>query len=63
MDENSYYKTQLFCDHIGGVYAGLGPDFRVLCQKTRKLVQDYYVKYYEPIGVQALCRKTSELIQ
>lgn len=59
MDENSYFKTQIFCDHIGGVYAGLGPDFRVLSQKSRKLVQDYYVKYFEPIGVQALCRKTS----
>lgn len=59
MDENSYFKTQIFCDHIGGVYAGLGPDFRVLSQKSRKIVQDYYVKYFEPIGVQALCRKTS----
>lgn len=63
MDENSYFKTQLYCDHIGGVYSGLGPDFRILSQKIRKLVQNYFVKYYEPMGVQALCRETSELIQ
>jgi 20S proteasome subunit alpha 2 len=34
-----------------------------LSQKTRKLVQNYFVKYFEPMGVQALCRETSELIQ
>ena len=39
MDETSYYKTQIFCDHIGAVYSGLGPDFRLLGQKSRKLVQ------------------------
>ena len=63
MDENSYFKNQIFCDHIGGVYSGLGPDFRVLSQKIRKLAQYHFVKYYEPMAVQALCRETSELIQ
>jgi 20S proteasome alpha/beta subunit len=56
MDENSYFKTQVYCEHIGGVYSGLGPDFRILSQKTRKLVQNYFVKYFEPMGVKALCR-------
>lgn len=63
MDETSYSKTQVYCEHIGAIYAGLGPDFRILSQKARKLVQDYFVKYYEPMGVQTLCRETSELIQ
>ena len=63
MDETSYSKTQIFCEHIGAVYSGLGPDFRILGQKARKLVQNYWVKYYEPMGVQTLCRETSELIQ
>jgi len=56
MDETSYFKTQILCDHIGAVYSGLGPDFRILSQKSRKLVQNYFVKYFEPMGVQALCR-------
>jgi 20S proteasome subunit alpha 2 len=56
MDETSYYKTQIICNHIGAVYAGLGPDFRLLSQKARKLVQNYYVKYFEPVGVPTLCR-------
>lgn len=32
-------------------------------QKIRKLVQDYYVKYYETMGVPTLCRESAELIQ
>jgi 20S proteasome subunit alpha 2 len=63
MDETSYTKTQILCEHIGSVYAGLGPDFRLLSQKSRKLVQNYFVKYYEPMGVATLCRETSELVQ
>jgi 20S proteasome subunit alpha 2 len=63
MDETSYSKTLLLCNHIGAVYSGLGPDFRLLAQKSRKIVQDYYVKYYESIGVPTLCRLTSELVQ
>jgi 20S proteasome subunit alpha 2 len=56
MDESSYQKTQLLCQHVGAIYSGLGPDFRLLCQKSRKIVQDYFVKYYEPITVATLCR-------
>ena len=26
-------------------------------------MQDYFIKYYEPMGVQTLCRESSELIQ
>ena len=57
MDESSYYKIQIICEHIGAVYAGLGPDFRLLAQHARKLVQNYYVKYFEPVGVPTLCRE------
>jgi 20S proteasome subunit alpha 2 len=46
MDESSYSKTQILTQHIGAVYAGLGPDFRLLAQKARKLIQTYYVKYF-----------------
>ena len=56
MDESSYNKTQILCEHIGAVYAGLGPDFRLLAQKSRKLIQNYYIKYFEPMAVQTLCR-------
>ena len=45
MDETSFSKTQILCDHIGAVSSGLGTDFRLLSQKSRKLVQNYFVKY------------------
>lgn len=35
----------------------------MLAQKSRKLVQNYFVKYFEPVGVPTLCRETSELLQ
>ena len=31
IDEESYHKVQNISKHIGVTYAGLGPDFRVLC--------------------------------
>lgn len=63
MDETSINKIQLLADHIGAVYAGLGPDFRLLCQKTRKLIQEYVVKYIEPITCATMCREAANLIQ
>lgn len=63
MDETSISKIQLLCDHVGAVYSGLGPDFRLLCQKTRKLVQSYWVEYLEPITCATLCRESANLIQ
>lgn len=63
MDATSINKIQLLCNHIGAVYSGLGPDFRLLCQKTRKLIQTYWVTYQEPITVATQCRETSNHIQ
>lgn len=63
MDEASISKTQLLCEHVGAVYSGLGPDFRLLCQKTRKLIQKYWVEYLEPITCATLCRESANLIQ
>ena len=30
---------------------------------ARKLVQNYFVKYFESVGVATMCRETSELLQ
>jgi len=63
IEESSYQKTQLICGHIGSVYAGLGPDFRVLLQKARKHCQSYFLKYREPVLVSNLCRETAQIVQ
>ena len=37
VDEDSFHKINNISDHIGAVYSGLGPDFRVLTKKSIKL--------------------------
>jgi 20S proteasome subunit alpha 2 len=63
MDEASINKIQLLCEHVGAVYSGLGPDFRLLSQMSRKLIQKYWVEYLEPITCATLCREAANLIQ
>ena len=41
VDETTVQKIQMVTDNIGMVYSGMGPDFRVLVGKARKLGQAY----------------------
>jgi hypothetical protein len=45
MDATSFNKMQMFAPHAGAIYAGIGPDFRLLSQKSRKIVTDYTLTY------------------
>lgn len=63
IEGDSYHKITNICGHIGAVYAGLGPDFRVLIQSARKYNQEYYMKFREPIQVSSLCRETAQTVQ
>ena len=63
IDETSYRKVQNLAGHIGATYAGLGPDFRVLTQKSRKESKKYWLKYMEPMYVSTLCRETATVVQ
>ncbi|EGR33832.1 proteasome subunit alpha type 2, putative [Ichthyophthirius multifiliis] len=63
VDENSYQKIQNLGEHVGVTYSGLGPDFRVLNQKARKTVQQYWLQYRENIFVTSLCRQTASTVQ
>lgn len=36
IDEESYSKIQNISNHIGAIYSGLSPDYRVLLQQARK---------------------------
>jgi len=55
--------VQIITPHMAGVYAGLGPDFRVLIQKSRKLAQQYIMQYREEIQMQTLVRETAATVQ
>lgn len=63
IDETSYHKIQNIAKHIGATYAGLGPDYRVLLQKTRKLNMEYYLKYLEDIAMSTISRETAKVVQ
>ena len=45
------------------VYSGMGPDFRLLVRKARKLAQQYYLQYQESIPVSQLVQKVATVMQ
>jgi len=63
IDETSYHKVTKITGHIGATYAGLGPDFRILMRKARKITQQYWVKYREPISVSNVSSKLASTVQ
>jgi 20S proteasome subunit alpha 2 len=42
-DERSVHKVEPITKHTGLVYSGMGPDYRVLVHRARKLAQQYYL--------------------
>ncbi|KAL6065318.1 Protein phosphatase PP2A regulatory subunit B [Balamuthia mandrillaris] len=63
MDETSFQKISMLTDHVGCVYAGMGPDSRVLVRKGRKIAQAYYRMYQSPIPVSQIVREMAFVMQ
>jgi len=63
MDETSIQKISLLTDNIGVVYAGMGPDSRVLIRKGRKIAQTYFRTYHTAIPVNQLVRELAAIMQ
>lgn len=63
VDESTVAKISLLTPHIGSVYAGMGPDARVLAAKARKSAQTYYRQYHEAMPVAQLVRETATVMQ
>jgi hypothetical protein len=63
VDETTVQKISVITPHIGVVYSGMGPDFRVLVRKARKTAQTYYRLYHEHIPVAQLVRETAAVMQ
>jgi len=61
--EHSTYKVELITDHIGLVYSGLGPDYRLLVKRARKIAQEYYLTYDEPIPTTILVQRVAYIMQ
>ena len=63
MDVKSVYKISLLTDSIGVVYAGMGPDSRILIAQARKSAQAYKKQYGESIPVQMLVKRIAAIMQ
>lgn len=63
MDESSVQKVVMVTKSIGMVYAGMGPDSRVLIRKARKAAQTHFLTYYESIPVNQLVREVASVMQ
>eukprot|EP01052_Picozoa_sp_SAG31_P021913 SAG31_NODE_1719_length_7455_cov_7.529772_5_plen_173_part_00 len=63
MEEDSVQKICVLNPSAGVTYAGMGPDFRVLVQKGRKLAQKYYRVYQEDMPLSQLAREMAGVMQ
>ncbi len=63
IEESSLQKIAQLGDNIGALYAGLGPDFRVLCKKSRKISMEYKMKFMESMYTGTLVSEISQVVQ
>lgn len=63
MDKKSLSKTAALTENSGSVYSGMGPDYRVLVRKSRKIAQSYYQLYKETMPVSQLVREVAAVMQ
>ncbi|GFY53575.1 proteasome subunit alpha type-2 [Trichonephila inaurata madagascariensis] len=62
-EEHSIHKVEMVTDHIGMVYSGMGPDYRLLVRRARKLAQQYNMRYGEPIPTSQLVQRVAYIMQ
>lgn len=62
-DERTVRKVELITPEIGAVYAGMGPDYRIMIKKARKSAQKYFQVYREHIPVNQLVREVATVMQ
>lgn len=53
----------MVCPNIGVVYSGMGPDFRVLVTKARKLAQAYWKIYGEYPSTRVMVGEIANVMQ
>lgn len=62
-DEHSVNKVEMITGHIGMVYSGMGPDYRLLVTQARKMAQQYFLMYKEPIPTAQLVQRVATVMQ
>ena len=62
-EDHSTYKIEQITNNIGMVYSGMGPDYRLLIRRARKMAQDYYLMYHENIPTAQLVYRVALVMQ
>jgi len=62
-DEDSIHKVEQITANIGIIYSGMGPDYRVLVARARKIAQMYYRRYQETIPTIMLVQQVANVMQ
>ncbi|OCF36421.1 20S proteasome subunit alpha 2 [Kwoniella heveanensis CBS 569] len=63
LDTSALEKVAPICPNIGFVYSGMGPDFRVLVAKARKIAQAYWKVYGEYPPTKVLVQEVAGVMQ
>mmetsp|Transcript_27622 Transcript_27622/g.38566 ORF Transcript_27622/g.38566 Transcript_27622/m.38566 type:complete len:237 (-) Transcript_27622:114-824(-) len=63
VDQKSRTKIASLSSNCGLVYSGMGPDYRVLLRKGRKIAQEYYMTYKDEIPVSQIVREMASVMQ
>ncbi|KAM0791666.1 Proteasome subunit alpha type-2 [Microbotryomycetes sp. NB124-2] len=63
VDDSMLEKVAMVCPNIGVVYSGMGPDYRVLVAKARKLAQAYWKIYGEYPSTRVMVGEIANVMQ
>lgn len=59
----SVLQVETICPHIGVVYSGMGPDYRVIVKHARHEAAAYKQRYGEDIPTEQLVQTVAEIFQ
>ncbi|XP_037090228.1 proteasome subunit alpha type-2-like [Pollicipes pollicipes] len=62
-DEHSIHKVEKVTNHIGMIYSGMGPDYRVLVKRARRVAQQYQLMYGCEIPTGQLVQRLAAVMQ
>lgn len=62
-EEHSLFKVEQITENIGMIYSGMGPDYRLLVRKARKIAQQYFLIYGESIPTTQLVQRVAQIMQ
>jgi len=62
-EEHSTHKIEMITNSIGAVYSGMGPDYRKLIRRARKMANQYKLVYGEPITTSEMVKRLATVMQ